>query len=468
MISEEVARSALKAALKKGGEFADLFAEERETTQATLEDGKVESFTSGVDSGAGLRVISKDSTFFTYTEVLSDSFITNTAAELAEAVTTPPGPDGGKQVILPEVLRSVRPGVIHKTRLSPSDVKRDEKAKILKRADEAARLVDPSVRQVTVSLSDVIKRVSIANSQGLFVRDTHVLTRLFVHVVATRAGNIKTGYEAPGIAGGYELFDEEEPDEIARKAAERAVGMLDAKPAPTGEMPVVLASGTSGVLFHEACGHGLEADAVRKGASVFAGKEGQMIAAEIVSAADDPTVPNRWGSFSFDDEGTAASKNVLIENGRMKGLMYDRMSAFQLHAEPTSNGRRQSFRFIPQPRMTNTYIMPGKDRPEDMFAGIKKGLYAVSLGGGEVNPATGDFVFGVTEGYLIENGEVKNPVEGAVLIGNGPRILLDIDRIADDLRFDTGMCGKGGQSVPAGTGQPTIRIKRLTVGGTGV
>jgi TldD protein len=464
MIKEEVAKSSLDAVLIKGGDFADIFAEERETTQISLEDGKIESFTSGIDTGAGLRVISADSTFFTYTESLKDESIMKSAAELAEAFKDRT-PSSQEQRIIS--LKKSHPPVTHKVLVSPASVDRGKKADILKRADKEARTVSPHVKQVTVSLNDIIQRVSIVNSEGLFAQDVRVLTRLFVHVVAVKDDVTKTGYEAPGIAGGYELFDEEGPEGIARKAAERAITMLDAKPAPSGEMPVVLASGTSGVLFHEACGHGLEADAVRKGASVFAGKESRLIAAEIVSAADDPTAPNRWGSFSFDDEGTPAAMNVLIENGVMKSLMYDRLSAFQLKAKPTSNGRRQSFRFIPQPRMTNTFIMPGNDKKKDMFEGIEKGLYAVSLGGGEVNPATGDFVFGVTEGYLIENGQVKNPVEGAVLIGNGPRILLDIDRIAGDLKFDTGMCGKGGQSVPAGTGQPTMRIKRLTVGGTG-
>lgn len=463
MITPEAASEILEMAVKAGGDFADLFLERKETTNLHLEDGKLETYTSGVDQGAGLRVIVKNTTFHTYTDTPSMDSLRDAARALADAVRSKAA-EGGAIVVAP--LVKAAPLVEQTMISSPADVNQAAKADVVLRADRGARDAGTVIRQVVVDLADSIQRVMIVNSEGRHAEDTRVLTRLFVNAVATRDGNVQTGYEAPGILGGYELFDQEHPEDVGLKAAERAIVMLDAKEAPVGEMPVVLAGGTSGVLFHEASGHGLEADAVRKGASVYAGKIGAKIAADVVSAADDPSLKNKWGSFTFDDEGTPAVPTLLIENGFLAGYMYDRLTAWQMNAAPTPNGRRQSFRHIPQPRMTNTFIMPGPDPVEAMFEGVKKGLYAKSLGGGEVNPVTGEFVFGVTEGYAIEDGKVGHPVQGAVLIGDGPRVLLSIDRIADDIAFDTGMCGKGGQAVPAGTGQPTLRISSLTVGGT--
>lgn len=464
MIDRDVLDRALAAALKRGGEFADIFVERKSTDNLKLEDGKIESFTAGYDAGAGLRVISGASTYFVYTDVLTPASILEAAAALAEAVGARAGGES-RDIIIP--LNKLGSGNTKRAKLEPSKVGQDAKADIARRADAAAREAGAAIIQVTVSLADSAQEVVIASSDGTYAADKRFLTRIFVLTVAKQGDRVESGYEAPGISGGFELFEKESPEKVGRTAAGRALMLLDAVPAPAGNMPVVLGNGTGGVLFHEACGHGLEADAIRKGASVFAGKTGRKVASEVVSAADDPSLPTRWGSFGFDDEGTPAAENSLIEQGVLRGFLYDKFNARLAGAATTPNGRRQSFRHIPVPRMTNTYIKPGEASFAEMLSGIKRGFYAKSLGGGEVNPANGDYVFGVTEGYLIENGEVAKPVKGAVLVGNGPRTLMDIDLVGGDLDFDAGMCGKAGQSVPAGTGQPSLRIKELTIGGTG-
>lgn len=464
MIDRDVLDRACELALKRGGDFADIFVERKTTDNLKLEDGKIESFTTGFDAGAGLRVIRGASTFYVYTDILSPESILESAEALAEAVSA--GTGENHEVTINPQTKSIAP-VVHKVGKEPGSVNQSAKAQIARQADAAARASGKEIIQVTVSLADSRQEVRIVNSDGLFAEDTRVLTRIFVLAVARRGERVESGYEAPGIMGGFELFDDHDPEKVGAAASNRAIMLLDAVPAPAGNMTVVLGNGTGGVLFHEASGHGLEADAVRKGASVFAGKIGTKIASDVVTAADDPSLPNRWGSFAFDDEGTPAAENLLIEDGVLKGFMYDRFNAMLADQPLTSNGRRQSFRHIPVPRMTNTYIKPGGASFEEMLSGIGKGFYAKALGGGEVNPANGDYVFGVTEGYLIENGKITAPVKGAVLVGNGPRTLTDIDMVGDDLDFDAGMCGKAGQSVPAGTGQPSLRIRDLTVGGTG-
>lgn len=464
MIDRGVLEKALGASLRLGGDFADIYVERKNADNLRLEDSKIESFSSGNDIGVGLRVISGSSTYFVHTDGLSPDAILTAADELASAVQAQ---NGKQEPAAVYALKQITSNVNHPLRVSPDSVEQAAKADIARRANAAARSVSGEISQVTVMLGSSVQEVVIANSEGLYAEDRRTLTRVFVFAVAKRGDKVESAHEAPGIAGGFELFETHTPEQVGESAAKRAIMLLGAKPAPSGNMPVVLGNGTGGVLFHEACGHGLEADAVRKGASVFAGQIGKKVASDIVSASDNPALLNRWGSFSFDDEGTPAAETVMIENGILRGFIYDRFNARLLNALTTPNGRRQSFRHIPVPRMTNTYIKQGPDQFEEMLTGIDRGLYAKALGGGEVNPANGDYVFGVTEGYLIENGEIASPVRGAVLVGNGPKTLMDIEMIAADLDFDAGMCGKAGQSVPAGTGQPSLRIKGLTVGGTG-
>ena len=464
MIDQDVLAEALAEALRHGGDFAEVFVERKTTDNLRLEDRKIASFTSGSDRGAGLRVISGASTFFIHTDILQPAALRQAAADLAAAVKAQRG------VIAPNRLTRLAPvttNVSHRVMIAPDAVGQADKADLARRADTAARQQANDIHQVTVMLADSVQHIEVANSDGTYAADKRTLTRIFVGAVTKSGDRVESAHEAPGIQGGFELFETETPEKVGQAAAARAQMLLAAIDAPSGSLPVVLGNGTGGVLFHEASGHGLEADAVRKGASVFAGRLGEKVAADGVSAADDPSLPNRWGSFSIGDEGVPAAETVLIEDGILRGFLYDRLTAGLAKTAPTPNGRRQSFRHIPIPRMTNTYIKPGPDSLEDMVAGIKKGLYAKALGGGEVNPATGDYVFGVTEGYMIEGGEITRPVRGAVLVGNGPQTLLDIEMVGSDLDFDAGMCGKAGQSVPAGTGQPSLRIKKLTVGGTG-
>jgi TldD protein len=288
-----------------------------------------------------------------------------------------------------------------------------------------------------------------------------------VQVVAARDGIIQTGFWGPAGLAGVEFVDGHPPRDVAERAARQAVAMLDGIDAPAGEMPVVMGPGGGGILFHEACGHGLEADLVQKGSSIYRGKLGQTLASPLVTGVDEATVPNAWGSFSFDDEGWPAQRTVLFDAGVLQSYLYDRLRAERDGASSTGNGRRQSYGHLPIPRMTNTSILPGEANPDDVVRDTQKGFYAKALDGGQVNPATGDFVFGVTEGYLIEGGEVTRAVRGANLVGNGIAILSAIDAVADDFERLVGICGKDGQGVPVGNGSPTLRIERMTVGGTG-
>ena len=306
----------------------------------------------------------------------------------------------------------------------------------------------------------------IATSEGDLVRDDRTRTRLTVSVVARRGDVIQQGFESLGKSRGFEILSAAAATDLARTAATKAVTMLDALPAPSGPLAVVLANGFGGTLFHEACGHGLEADAVVKGASVYTGKLGETIAAPHITAYDDGTIPGEWGSAAFDDEGVPMQKTMVIENGRLCSYLNDRLRARKMETAPTGNGRRQSFRHVPVPRMRTTYIAPGEVTPDEIIADTKHGFYAKSLAGGQVEPASGNFVFGVAEGYLIENGRVTTPLRGATLVGSGIEILNSIDLIGNDFLVKSGMCGKDGQSVPVGTGQSTLRISRMTVGGT--
>jgi TldD protein len=334
--------------------------------------------------------------------------------------------------------------------------------------DEAARGESKDIRQVTAVHNASVEDSLLVNSLGEVRVDSCHRTRLVVQVVASRDGVIQVGQEAPGALAGSDFYVKHDPASFALTAARRALVMLDAKPSPTGKMAVVMNSGTGGVLLHEACGHGLEIDQVHKGASVYAGKVGQVVASPVVTASDNPTLPGLWGSYEYDDEGTPARHTVLIEKGVLREFLYARHEAMKDSRESTGNGRRQSFRYAPIPRMSNTYIEPGDSDAADLIASTGKGLYAHKMGGGQVDPATGDYVFGVSEGYLIENGKIAAPVRGAVLIGNGPRTLEMIDAVGNDLSFEEGTCGKDGQGVPVTTGGPTFRIAELTVGGTEV
>jgi TldD protein len=460
MISTDAVQSALARALRRGGDFADCFVEQRHAASVSMEDSRVERVQAGTEQGAGIRVVSGLTTAFAYTDDLSEDGLLRAADAAAAAVRG--GAEGSRVLDLRE-----QPTAGQRVALPPDEVDTARKVDLLRRADEVARGSSGDVRQVTAMFAQGVQSILVANSDGTLARDKRTRVRMLVQAVAARGGEVQSGMESPGSAQGFEYFEGgAEVERAALEAAERAALLLDADPAPSGPMPVVLGNGFGGVLFHEASGHGLEADAIAKRASVFAGRVGEMVASPLVTAVDDGTVDTGWGTLRIDDEGIPTRRNVLIEEGVLTGYMFDRLRARQDGRDSTGNGRRQSYQHIPMPRMTNTFILPGLSTVDELIAATPYGLYAKKLGSGQVNPVTGDFVFAVTEGYLIENGRVTRPVRNATIIGNGPAALKKVDMVADDLDLSPGTCGKEGQSVPVSVGQPHLRIAELTVGGT--
>jgi TldD protein len=460
MLDPDLVRELLPEALSTGGRFAELFAEERDSTSLRLDDGRIEEVVSGSDRGAGIRVFHGESQAYAFSNRLDAGSLRGVARAAAGAVR-----NGGPTATVVD-LRLTSP-ITHRERQPIGDVPIERKVGWLREAEDAARSLDPAVRQVLAAHADSRQGVLIANSEGLWAEEVRPRLRLMVQVVALRDGVFQTGFDGPGGLTGAELLERHPPAETGRRAAQMAVAMLDGRPAPAGEMPVVLGPGGGGVLFHEACGHGLEVDHIHKDASVYRlEKRGERLASPLVNGVDDGTVAEAWGSFAVDDEGTPAQRTELFREGELVGFLYDRLRAEHDGVPSTGNGRRQSYANLPIPRMRNSYILAGTDRPEDVVSSTPHGLYAKTLGGGQVNPATGDFVFGVAEGYLIEAGAITAPVRGANLIGNGPQILSAIDAVADDFETRDGVCGKEGQGVPVSNGSPTLRIARMTVGGT--
>jgi TldD protein len=453
-------RAALAAALDGGGEFAEVYAEDRRSRTLTLDDGKVEDLISGRDVGAGVRVLRGPQTAYAYTNVLTRDALVDAARVAAAAM-----PGEGRAMVAD--LRTETPPLTHPARIDPLSADGPALVTLVREAEDAARGVDGSVRQVTVLYADSRREVFLANSEGHRSVQHPVRTRLVAQVVAARDGVIQTGFEGPGASVGHELFEEHPPAQIGRRAAEQAVAMLDSVPAPAGEFPVVLGPGGGGVLFHEACGHGMEADIVAKDASVYRGRRGERLGTPIFTGVDDATTPGGWGSFGFDDEGVPAQRTVLFENGVCTDYMTDRIRSTQLGLPTTGNGRRQSYAHVPIPRMTNSYILPGDDDPDEILRSVSRGVYCRQLGGGQVDPASGDFVFGITEAYLIENGELGRAIRGANLVGDGPTAIGRIDALGTDFDTRQGICGKDGQGVPVAFGTPTLLISRITVGGTG-
>lgn len=458
MLNKQQLETILAKALAEGGDFAEVFLEKKSNTGISCEDNRIEKVISGIELGAGIRVIVGENTAYGYTNDLSEEGLLEVAQVVAKAAK------GAAKNIEIE-LKKPQPSVPFEVQQLPNEVSIDQKVSLVEAANQAARAVDERITQVAVGYGDVIQDVWIANSLGTYVEDRRIRTRFVVNVVAAENGLIQTGYEAVGGFVGFELFNEVSPEELAKKAAQRAVLMLKAKPAPAGKMTVVMAGEAGGTMIHEACGHGLEADLVQKQLSVYAGKIGQKVASELVTVIDDATLPNKYGSFSYDDEGNPGQRTVLIENGVLKGYMYDYLTAKKEGKTSTGNGRRESYRDRPIPRMTNTFIAPGDTDPEEIIRSVEKGFFVKKMGGGQVNTTNGDFVFDVTEGYLIENGKITEPVRGATLTGNGPEVLQMIDMVGNDQGFAIGTCGKDGQGVPVSDAQPTIRIPQLTIGG---
>jgi TldD protein len=460
MIEESVLQRVLGTALRSGGEFAEVFAEDKRNSSARLDDGRVEELTSGLDRGAGIRVVRGDTTGFAHTADLSEEGL-RSAAEAAAAAAR--GGGGGVKEVAVTRREVQRP---HEVQILPQDVPKAAKVELLQRAESAARSEGDSIRQVSALTADSRRRILIANSDGVLVEDDQVRTRFMVQCVAVGDTGMQTGYEGPGRTIGFELYDEIDVEDTARTAARRALNMLKARPAPSGKLPVVLKKGAGGVLFHEACGHGLEADLVGKDASVFRGRVGEQVASPLVTLVDDGTYAREWGTYAVDDEGNPAQRNTLIENGVLTDYMWDFLRARKEGRTSSGNGRRQSYQHLPMVRMTNTYVLEGEEDPEEIIRQTPHGVYCVQLGGGQVNTATGDFVFGITEAYMIENGEITDPIRSANLIGNGPETLQLIDAVGNDFDTWAGTCGKDGQGVPVSSGQPTLRVGAITIGGT--
>ena len=457
LIPPDAAERILGRTLARGGDFAELYAERRHGLGVTLDDGRVEGASDGAEQGVGIRLVVGDATYFGHVDALEESAIAEVADSIALASRS--------AALQPQTLAAasqVNPQLVERR---PEDVELARKVELLRACDETARATGGDVSQVTAGYGENRRSVTIYNSEGLATGDDRIRVRLSVQVIAARDGRIENGTETRGGHVGFELLDER-PEKVAESAARKALAALDAVPAPAGKLPVVVGNCFGGVLLHEAVGHGLEADAVQKGASVYAGRIGQQLAPSFVNAYDDGRKPGEWGTDGIDDEGMPTQQIPILKDGVLGSFLYDRKSALRDGVVSTGNGRRESFRHLPVPRMTNTYFAPGDSQVGDLIEAVGNGLYAVSFGGGQVEPATGDFVFGVSEGYLIENGRVTKPVTGATLTGNGLAVLQQIEAIAGDLKLATGYCGKAGQRVPAGVGQPHVLIREITVGGT--
>jgi TldD protein len=461
LLDEGVIQRTLDLGVRTGGELAELFVEDRTSSNAIFDDGKVENLSSGRERGAGIRVIAGDTTGFAHTADLSEAGLAE-AAEAAAAAARSGG--GGVREVALTRQTSPRPNEIA---ILPEDVAKARKVELLAKADDAARSAGSAISQVTARYGDSRRRILVANSDGLLTEDDQVRTLFTVMAVATGDTGMQTGYQTLGRTVGFELFDTYDVTDLAREAAQRALLKLAARPAPSGTMPVVIGPGGGGVLFHEACGHGLEADLVAKGASVFAGRIGERVADPRITLVDDGTMAEEWGCFAVDDEGSPAARNVLIEDGILTDYMWDLLRSRKEGRPRSGNGRRQSYKHLPMVRMTNTYVLAGPDSPEDIVASTPSGVYVAHLGGGQVNTATGDFVFGMTEAYLIEDGKITEPIREGNLIGNGPEVLASIDAVGHDFAMGSpGTCGKDGQGVPVGDGIPTMRVPALTIGGT--
>ncbi len=458
MLDRKLVEELISVALSTGGDFAEVFVEDKLSTNIRLIGGSVENSISGRDFGIGIRIFKNLRSIYAYTNQHTRDALVKVTLEAAQALKA----SGISKDI---DLRREEPVNLHRIMKRPNNVVFTEKLDLLRRAYEAAKGYSNEISQVYVTYFDEDQKVLVANSEGTFVEDERIRTRFSIESIASKDNEMQTGRVAPGKASGFEFYDEIDVAEYAKEASRMAVTMLHADLCPSGKIPVVIDNRFGGVIFHEACGHGLEASSVARKSSVFADKIGEQVASEVVTAIDDGTIPNAWGSANIDDEGTRTQKNILIENGILKGYMIDRLNARRMEMDITGSSRRQSYKFAPTSRMTNTFIAAGKSTPEEIIANTEFGLFAKEMGGGSVNPATGDFNFAVMEGYLIKNGQITTPVRGATLIGNGPNILKKIDMVGNNLGYGQGMCGASSGSIPTDVGQPTLRVQEITVGG---
>jgi len=458
-VTKNVIEKALDIALSNGADFADIYLERTVKRTIELSESRIKNIRYSIDIGAGIRVLYGESTGYAYCEDLTESSILK-AAKLSANLGK-----SDNHIEPEELIRCQLKNNILTQTIPLTSVSEDKRIQAMRKAEEAARAYNNKISNVSIDYYDEFKQISIANSEGNFVDDIQPIVYFKVNALAINNGNRHMGRTRFSGKCGFEIFDQNKPEDSGRMAAEEAIRMLKAKDSPSGEMPVVVNGGWGGVLFHEAVGHGLEADGVAKGNSYFAGRIGERVASDIVTFIDDASIPNLRGSFNFDDEGTPSQRKVLIDKGILKRFMTDILSSRKLNTVSTGNGRRESFRYSPMVRMTNTFILAGKSKPDDIIADTKKGLFAKSFDGGVVDTTTGNFTFTVREAYLIEDGKLTSPVKRATLIGKGADALSSIDMVADDLGFGSGTCGKG-QWVPVTSGQPTLRLSKIVVGGT--
>lgn len=458
MIDKSLVENILNEALSTGGDFAEIFVENKVGDSFYLVDGKVEQAISGKDFGIGIRIFKDLFSVYAYTNDMSKENLIKVAQKASKAIR------GTKEDIVINLIKQDIENK-HKIILAPGSVLKDDKILVMKEAYNAAKEYDECISQVRINYSDSTQSILVANSEGTWAEDTRTRSRLGIESIASDMSDMQTGSYRPGAAKGFEFFKEIDIKSYAKEASRIAKTMLGAKYAPSGKMPVIIENEFGGVIFHEACGHGLEATSVAKGLSVFAGKIGEQVASNLVSAVDDGTLPNEWGSSNIDDEGTPTRRNLLIENGILKGYMVDKLNGRRMGIQSTGSARRESYKYAPTSRMTNTFILNGTSSLEDMLSNTEDGIYAKYMGGGSVNPSTGDFNFSIMEGYLIKNGKITEPVRGATLIGNGPEVLHKIDMVGDNLAHGQGMCGSVSGSIPANVGQPRIKIKDIIVGG---
>lgn len=459
MLDQNVAREVLARAVKTGGDFAEIFMEDRVDHVIVMRSGRIETVNTGRLHGAGIRVFNGTNAVYVHTNDTSREGLMACAEQAASAVS------GGKGCVLTpfKAVDYARPEEIA---LLPSDVKAAVKAEKVRAAEAAARRISDEIVQVSVTYGDHIQDALICNTEGVFATDRRVRTRLSTACVASNGTENQTGFDGPGASMGFEVFDSRiDPEKSGEIAARQAVTMLHAPVCPAGVMPVVIDNGFGGVIFHEACGHSLEATSVAFGLSEFCGKLGQVVASPIVTAIDDGLPVGEWGSLHVDDEGTPTTHLTLIKDGVLTNYMIDKLGGRRMNMAPTGSGRRESYAYAPTSRMRNTYIAAGKDDEAEMIATMGDGLYAKSMGGGSVNPTTGEFNFAVNEGYLVKDGKIAHPVRGASLIGKGSEVLMKIDRVGRDMQQAQGMCGSASGSVPTNVGQPMIRVSSLTVGG---
>ncbi|HOF65387.1 MAG: TldD/PmbA family protein [Bacillota bacterium] len=460
MISKKVALEVLNIALETGGDFAEIFLEETLSSAVIVESGKTQPVASNLNFGAGIRILKGLQSVYGHTNNVTKKGLTELARSLSVSFK-------GERLLEVEKIKKVRVNNKHKIEQNLYEVPIEDVVNPLKEADQAMRDYSPQIVRTQAGITREVRKIAIFNSEGKQIEDTQQRIRTMLFAIAMAPNAFETSYYAPGSYQGFEFLKTLDLKAEAIKVAELAVRKLDAAPCPSGKMPVVIGNGFGGVIFHEACGHSLEATSVSKNLSVFSNKLGEQIANKAVTAIDDGTLANEWGSNAVDDEGFKTKKNVLIKNGILKNYLIDQFGGRRMNMEQNGASRRQSYEFEPTSRMSNTYIAPGKYTPEEIIASVKLGLYAKSMGGGSVNPATGEFNFACDEAYIIRDGKIAELVKGATLIGTGAEILLNIDMVANDLKHAAGMCGSMSGNVPVNVGQPTIRVSEILVGGQG-